>query len=309
MTRTVFLGSPDEAVPSLRALAEHTELGLVITNPDRPRGRSGRPVATPVKEAAVALGVPVEQPASHLELLSSLIGARADVGVVVAYGRIIRPESLAVPRRGFLNVHFSLLPRWRGASPVVRAILAGDVETGVTLMQLDEGMDTGPTVAEARTPIAPRETAGELTDRLASLGADLLVDHLDAYVDGTLPAVPQPDEGVTAAGKITVDEAFVSPLHDPEAIDRAVRAFNPRPGAWTYVEGRRFKIWRTVPTEVRVDDRTILESEGHVILGGRSGSVELVEVQPDGRGRMSASEWMRGRRGEPAAWGRAASPS
>ncbi|HSG80511.1 MAG TPA: methionyl-tRNA formyltransferase [Acidimicrobiia bacterium] len=303
MTRAVFLGSPAEAVPSLRRLTEAAEVTMAITNPDRARGRSGRPQPTPVKEAAGELGIPVEQPASHLELLSALVSSRADVGVVVAYGRIIRPESLAVPRHGLVNVHFSLLPRWRGASPVVRAILAGDEETGVCLMHLDEGMDTGPVIAERRTPIGESETAGELTERLAVMGGDLLAETLADFVAGAIEPVPQPDEGATAAAKVQTAEAFVSPLHGADAVLRAVRAFHPKPGAWTTVEGRRFKIWSARPASADAAAGTIVESEGRVLLGLRRGAAELVEVQPEGKGRMAATEWMRGRRAEPAAWG------
>ncbi|MDX1690652.1 MAG: methionyl-tRNA formyltransferase [Acidimicrobiia bacterium] len=303
MTRAVFLGSPAAAVPSLRALTGVAEVTSVVTNPDRPRGRSGTPQPTPVKDAAAELGIAVEQPASHLELLSALIGSGAEVGVVVAYGRIIRPEALRVPAHGFVNVHFSLLPRWRGASPVVRSILAGDDETGVTIMQLDEGMDTGPILAMERTTIGPSETAGELTHRLARIGADLLADTLPRYVAGDVEPRPQPDDGATAAGKVTVDEAHLSPLHGPDAVLRAVRAFAPRPGAWTEVEGERFKIWSAVPTDDDAEPGRITERDGRVLLGLRRGSVELLEVQPPGKPRMDAGAWMNGRRGEPAEWG------
>jgi methionyl-tRNA formyltransferase len=303
VTQAVFLGSPQEAVPSLERLAEVAEVSMVITNPDRARGRSGRPQPTPVKEAAGRLGFPVEQPASHLELLSALIGAKADVGVVVAYGRIIRPESLRVPQHGFVNVHFSLLPRWRGASPVVRAILAGDQETGVSLMQLDEGMDTGPVIADRPVRIADDDTAGTLTGRLALAGADLLADTLADYVAGRREPVAQAAEGVTAAAKVRTEEAFVSPAHAPDAVLRAVRAFDPKPGAWTYVEGRRLKIWGAAPSDTSVAAGVMADDGGCVVMGLRSGAVELVEVQPEGKGRMAASDWMRGRRGVRTTWG------
>jgi methionyl-tRNA formyltransferase len=302
VTRAVFLGSPAEAVPSLERLTEVADVTMVITNPDRARGRSGTPQPTPVKEAARRLEIPVEQPASHLELLSALIASRADVGVVVAYGRIIRPESLRVPEHGFVNVHFSLLPRWRGASPVVRAILAGDEETGVCLMQLDEGMDTGPVIAERRTPIEDTETAGELTDRLAVMGAELLAEALPSFVAGEIESLAQPEDGVTAAAKVQTAEAFVGPLHGPDAVLRAVRAFAPKPGAWTTVEGRRFKIWSARRAADDAETGMIVERDGRVLLGLRQGAVELVEVQPEGKGRMAATEWMRGRRAEPAVW-------
>ena len=303
MITAVFLGSPAEAVPSLRALTEVAHVSAVITNPDRARGRSGSPQPTPVKEAAHELGLTVEQPTTHLELLSSLIGSGAEVGVVVAYGRLIRPESLAVPRHGFINVHFSLLPRWRGASPVVRAILSGDAATGVSLMQLDEGMDTGPVVATGSTPIDATESAGELTGRLAELGANLLADWLPRYIAGEVEPVAQSDEGATAAAKVRTDEAFLSPAHTAGAVLRAIRAFDPKPGGWTWVDGKRFKVWRAAPAFDVLETGLIAERDGRVVAGTRNGSVRLVEVQPEGKPRMTSEDWMNGRRGEPALWG------
>ena len=302
-TRAVFLGTPPEAVPTLRHLADQVDVVAVITNPDRARGRSDAPQPSAVKVAAGDLGIEVRQPQSHLELLVDLGETSPDVGVVVAYGRIIKPEALAVPAFGLLNVHFSLLPRWRGASPVVRAILAGDEETGVTIMKIDEGMDTGPALARAATPIGPTETAGDLTGRLAHLGAHTLADSLPAYLAGEITPQVQSVEGATAAAKVTVDEAHIDPAHSRESVERAVRAFNPRPGAWTTVEGRRFKIWEAHPTDADAAVRSIVADDDRVLLGLRAGAVELIEIQPEGKQRMGAAEWMRGRRGEAAVWG------
>jgi len=306
--RVVFYGTPAEAVPSLEALAEIAEVQLVTTRPDRPRGRSGRPQPPPVKEAALRLGLPVVQPerAAHdLELLRSL---SPDVAVVAAYGQLLPGALLAVPSAGFLNVHFSLLPRWRGASPVVRTLLAGDALSGVTLMALDEGLDTGPVVAMEPTPVGPEETAGELTARLAGLGAAMLRHHLAAYVAGEISPRPQPGEGATAAARVRVEEAFVDPTrHRAEMVLRAVRAFDPRPGAWTELDGVRVKLWRARRAAGPGPGPGVAATAGGaVLLGGADGPVELLDVQPAGRGRMEAAAWMRGRRQEPARFTRPA---
>lgn len=300
--RAAFYGTPMEAVPSLRALAQTAEVALVTTRPDKPRGRSGRPQPPPVKEAAAELGLPVSQPGRAAHDLERLRLLAADVAVVVAYGQILPRELLEVPRCGFVNVHFSLLPRWRGASPVVRAILAGDELTGVTLMQLDAGMDTGPVLAMHPTSVGPEETAGELTARLADMGAELLAAHLPAYVAGELAPRPQPDTGATAAARVRVEEAFVDPTrHRREAVVRAVRAFDPKPGAWTELDGVRLKLWGARAVGIPGPEPGRLEAvEGKVLLGVPDGAVELIEVQPEGRRRMSAGEWMRGRRLQPA---------
>lgn len=300
--RVVFWGTPAEAVPSLRALAETAEVSVVITRPDRPRGRSGTPQPPPVKEAALALGLAVSQPVRARDDVDRLRALAPDVAVVVAYGQILPPEVLAVPRKGFVNVHFSLLPRWRGASPVVRAILAGDAITGVTLMQLDEGMDTGPVLAAAPTRIGAEESAGELTTRLAAMGAGILVEHLPAYLGGALTPRPQPEEGATAASRVRVEEAFVDPArHRAGAVLRAVRAFDPKPGAWTHLDGARLKLWRARAAAGPGPEPGVAAAAGRaVLLGAADGPVELVEVQPEGRGRMTAADWMRGRRLQPA---------
>ena len=275
---------------------------LVTTRPDRPRGRSGRPQAPPVKEAALALGLPVAQPERAAHDLERLRSLAPEVAVVVAYGQLLPPAVLAVPAAGFLNVHFSLLPRWRGASPVVRTLLAGDPVTGVTLILLDEGMDTGPVVAVEPTLVRPGETAGELTGRLAGLGAEMLARHLPAHLAGAITPRPQPAEGATAAARVRVEEAFVDPtLHRGEAVLRAVRAFDPKPGAWTELDGARVKLWRARPAAGPGPEPGVAAVVGEaVLLGAADGPVELLEVQPAGRGRMGAAAWMRGRRGRVA---------
>ncbi len=306
MIRAAFFGTPRAAVPILQALAGAATVSPVVTRPDRPRGRSGRLRAPPVKEAALDLGLEVLQPKRPAGVAESLIGL--DVAVVAAYGRIIPEDMLSVPGAGFVNVHFSLLPRWRGASPVARAILAGDSETGVTLMQMDAGLDTGPVLATTTTVIDPGETAGTLESRLAELGAGLVVERLQEIVAGRVAAEPQDEAAATAAAKVTVAEAYVDPhRHSPEAVLRAIRAFNPKPGAWSSLEGERIKLWEARPSEAAGDPGVASRHEGAVVLGLRGGSVELMVVQPAGKAAMSADAWMNGRRGREAVFDQPAS--
>lgn len=295
---TVFLGTPAASIPSLLALSSHTELRLVVTRPDQPRGRSGRPRPSPVKETAVDLGVPVAQPSSPEELEGVLREATPfDVGVVVAFGMILRAAALSIPKRGFVNVHFSLLPRWRGAAPVERAILAGDGTTGVTLMGIDEGLDTGPVIAAQRTPVAPDESAGELTARLADLGADLLMANLAQYVEGRSVPRPQSSDGACYANRISTDEAVIEASWPSVEVLRAVRAFSPRPGA-RFAKGK-LKIWKAAPTELQRIETGRLEFDGsRLYLGTSDHPIELVEVQAPGGKPMSGAAWARGRRGD-----------
>jgi methionyl-tRNA formyltransferase len=302
VTVAVFYGTAAESIPVLAALRTIAEVPLVVTQPDRARGRSGRLQPPPVKIAAGAWGLPVLQPERALETVDAAASSSPDVAVVAAFGQLLPGELLQVPRHGFVNVHFSTLPRWRGASPVVRAILAGDAETGVTIMQVDEGLDTGPILAHRAARIGEIETAGELTARLAGLGSQLLIETLPRYLAGDLEPLPQDDSGATAAAKVRVEEAFVDPVrHGARSVLLAVRAFNPRPGAWATVGGARLKLWRA--REVSIGDVepgvAVVRSDA-VLLGAGDGVVELIEVQPEGRGRMSARDWMLGRRDEPA---------
>ena len=240
--RLVFFGTPVEASETLEALhgAGH-DIALAVTQPDKRRGRGTATSPSPVRSAADALGVPVRTPTKAREIVDDVAGSGATLGIVVAFGQLLPPALLAAVPLGFVNVHFSLLPRWRGAAPVERAVLAGDAETGVCIMQIDEGLDTGPVYASVRTPIAPDETAGELRGRLAALGTDLLLR--------TLPNIesqaPEPQQGdATVAAKLTVDEFRVDPSRPAEELARVVRAGNPRPGAWFVVNGKRVKVRR-----------------------------------------------------------------
>ncbi len=300
--RAVFFGTPPHAVPALAALCSVAEVSLVVTQPDRPRGRSGHPVAPAVKEAAAAWGLPVRQPDRASETIDHVAAIGPDVAVVVAFGQLIPAGLLRVPPAGFVNLHFSLLPRWRGASPVVRAILAGDPITGVTLMRMDETLDTGPILASRPTPIGPGDTAGTLTARLSAMAAGMVTDQLAAAVTGEIDARAQDHGAATAAGMVKVAEAHVDAYrHSAEAVDRAVRAFDPWPGAWSRIAGARFKLWKVRPIGSRSKEPGQVVADGdRVVLGTARGALELLEVQPEGRPRMAAADWMRGRRGEPA---------
>lgn len=295
MISTIFLGTPAAAIPSLVALASLTDVKLVITRPDKPRGRSGRVRPSPIKEAATELDLRIAQPSRPEELEAVLAGAAPfDVGVVVAYGMIVSPAGLATSRRGFVNVHFSLLPRWRGAAPVERAILAGDTTSGVTLMVMDEGLDTGPILASHSATIAPSETAGALTIRLARLGAGLLSEHLIPFSEGNLVARPQASEGVTYADRITTAEAVVESTRPAADLLRAVRAYSPRPGA--RLAGGDLKVWEASPTDMGPMPAGHFHFDGRRLLMGTGDSpIELVEVQSAGGKRMSGAAWARGR--------------
>ncbi|MFQ5966270.1 MAG: methionyl-tRNA formyltransferase [Acidimicrobiia bacterium] len=298
MTRAAFLGTPTEAIPALHALAGMTEIVLVITQPDRPRGRSGTPQPPPVREAALDLRLRVAQPASKEALVDALTeAAPLEVAVLVAFGMLIPADALQIPERGILNVHLSILPRWRGAAPVARAILAGDSVSGVTIIRMDEGLDTGPVVAARESEIGRSDTAGTLAARLAATGAQLLTEILADYMAGELEPIPQSGKA-TYAEKLDRAEARLELAGSASAIWRAVRAFNPRPGAFAHWRGEPLKLWvvelgpdkELAPGELRIE-------ESRLIVGTGEGTLELVEVQPAGGRRMTGTDWARGRRG------------
>jgi methionyl-tRNA formyltransferase len=291
--KLVFFGTPDDAVPALHALhAAGHEIALVVTQPDTRRGRGSEPSASPVKQAAQELELPVLTPERSSEVVDDVAKSGADLGVVVAFGQLL-PEALldAVPH-GFVNVHFSLLPRWRGAAPVERAMLAGDPETGVSIMALEKGLDTGAVYANAVCPIAGHETAGELRARLATLGTELLVTTLPSVPT----TIPSPQVGTpTYAEKLSVEEFELDWEQSAVDLARIVRSGNPRPGAWTTDHGGRLKIWRARPLSASVDEPpgTVF---GHTRVATGEGALELVEVQPEGRRVMAANAWLAGRR-------------
>lgn len=316
--RIVFAGTPDFSVPALEALHEAGhEVVAVYTQPDRPAGR-GRALATsPVKRCAGRLGFPVEQPATLRapEAQARLASYAADVMVVVAYGLILPQAVLDLPRLGCLNIHASLLPRWRGAAPIQRAVLAGDPRTGISIMQMDAGLDTGPELLRRELEIAPRETAGELHDRLAPLGASAIVEALAGVVGGTLLPRPQPTEGVTYAAKIRKDEARIDWSRSPAEIDRLVRAFNPWPVAETRLDGEQVRVWAAQPFETGGHSSfpgklghsyfssgengpspgTVLDEPGRLLVATGDGALELLRLQLPGRKPVSAADLLNAR--------------
>lgn len=295
--RVVFWGTPQAAVPALRALAgaSGVEVVAVVTNPDRPAGRGHEARPPPVKVAATAAGIEAWQPARPRDVTERLLAADADVCAVVAYGAILPADVLGAARHGFVNLHFSLLPAWRGAAPVPHALLAGDQATGVTCFVLDEGMDTGPVLTTATTRIGAGEDAGQLVARLAELGAPVLVDAVRGLVDGTLTPRPQNHELATYAPKIHPDDARLDWTQPAERLARAVRAFQPAPGAHTTLRERRLKVHRAravggggAPGEV--------VGAGHAgpVVACGAGALRLEEVQPSGKPRMSGRDFVNG---------------
>lgn len=297
MARLTFLGTPTSAIPTLQTLAADHEVALAITRPDRPKGRSKTAQPPPVKEAAERLGIDVAQPASHADLLQSLEQvAPFDLGVVVAYGRIIRPDALRIPEHGFVNIHFSLLPRWRGAAPVTRALMAGDTMTGVTIMKLDDGLDTGPVLTAQAIDIGREENAGELTARLAGMGALLLANSIEQYLEGDLTPTTQSDEGATYAGKIEPADRPVRPSDDVASVLNKIRALAPEPAATLIIDGVTHKILRAGRADV-APPRGRWQLVGDVpVVGHADGGVELMSLQPPGKTPMTGGDWARGRR-------------
>jgi len=300
---TVFLGTPEAAVPSLEALLDSGHRVLAVaTAPDRPKGRGMELAASPVKERAQAAGIPVLQPPSlrKPEAQAELAALGADVFVVCAYGLILPPAVLDQPRLGCVNVHFSLLPAFRGAAPVAAALLAGVPVSGVTIMQMDPGLDTGPILDTVEEPVRPDDDTGSLEARLAVAGADLLVSVLDRLEAGTIGARPQDGSQASYAGKVTPEDARIDWDQPGASIVNRVRAFNPRPGAWTTLDGRRLKVWRARVAEESgggAPGSFAGGSDGSLVVATGDGALTLEEVQPEGGRRMPGADFLRGRRG------------
>ena len=307
--RLVFAGTPVTAVPSLDLLlrSDRHEVASVVTRPDRPAGRGRTLTPSPVRRRAEEAGVEVLTPqrASDPDFLDRLRAIAPDCCPVVAYGALLKPDALAVPKHGWVNLHFSLLPAWRGAAPVQHALLAGDDMTGASTFLIEEGLDTGPVFGTFTTAIGPRETTGDLLGRLAVDGAGLLLATLDGIADGALVPQPQPTDGVSHASKLTVDDARVDWSAPALRIDRLVRACTPAPGAWTTFRDRRVKLGPVQP----VDDADIaaaepagtiaVDADGHVVVATGSTWVRLGEVRPEGKPVMDAAAWLRGVRPAP----------
>jgi methionyl-tRNA formyltransferase len=308
--RVAFLGNDTWSLPPLRALvdAPDIEVELVLTNPPRPAGRGSQLTPTAVSDAAGALDLPLLEVdrIREGEGFDALDALEPDAIVVVAYGEILTPDVLDIPRLGAVNLHFSLLPRWRGAAPVQRAILDGDETTGVTVMLMDEGMDTGPILATYETPIGPQENAGSLGARLAERGAPLLVETLRGLDDGTVEPRSQDHTAARYASKLLPDERTIDWGQGIEAIARRVRAFAPEPGAVATFRGGRLKVLRvharpredTLAAVPKIGEIGVLEDDTPIVQG-RGGGIELLDVAPAGRRRMSGAEWARGARIQP----------
>jgi methionyl-tRNA formyltransferase len=312
--RIVFMGSPDFAVPVLTALAAHEEdpknpyqvIG-VVTQPDRPAGRGQSLVPPAVKTAALALGLPVLQPEKLRlpEAMNQLRTWAPDLIVVAAFGQILRQEVLDLPKLGCINVHGSILPRWRGAAPIQAALLAGDAETGITIMKMDAGIDTGPVLSQRYLPIQPDETSGSLFTRLAPLGADLLMDTLPKYISGEIKPAPQPEEGATYAKMLKKEEGWLDFTQAALALERRVRAFDPWPGTFIQYQGNPLRIEKASVASGMSQPGAHLVLEGKPAIGTAEGLLVLEQVRPSGKKSMPGKAFLAGARN----WGPAEKPA
>ena len=298
--KVIFAGTPDFAAAALKAIAAAGfEIPLVLTQPDRPKGRGMQLAPSPVKQAALELGLRVAQPEklrNNAEALQMLKEVEADVMVVAAYGLILPQDVLDAPKHGCLNIHASLLPRWRGAAPIQRAIEAGDAETGVCIMQMDIGLDTGGVVSEHRYAIQPTDTANEVHDALMNLGAAAIVADLQQLkTEGRLKSVKQPEEGVTYAQKLSKEEARIDWNESAAVIERKIRAFNPVPVAWIEYQGKPMKIWRAeaVAQQGRAGEVLSCSADGLVVACGEN-ALKITELQPSGSKRMPIAAFAAG---------------
>lgn len=297
--RLVFMGTPAYAVPTLDALlASRHEVARVYTQPARMAGRGRAVRPSPVARRAEAAGVPVETPQrlDGADTGAALAARGCDLGVTIAYGLRLPPALLAAPRLGFVNAHGSLLPRWRGAAPIQRAIMAGDAETGVTIMRMDAGLDTGPILLAERVPIGPDATAGALHDALAALSARLILDAADGLAAGALPATPQPEAGATYAAKIEKREAAIDWRAPASRIERQVRALAPAPGAWFAHDGARIKVLaaETAPAAGKAPPGTVLDA-ALAIACGAGAALRPTRLQRAGKAPLAADAFLRGR--------------
>ncbi|MFF4345617.1 methionyl-tRNA formyltransferase [Kitasatospora sp. NPDC001540] len=300
--RLVFAGTPEVAVPALEALlASRHEVVAVVTRPDAPAGRGRKLVASPVAQRAEEAGIEVLKPVrpSEPEFMARLAEIAPDCCPVVAYGALIRPGALEIPVHGWVNLHFSLLPAWRGAAPVQHAVMAGDEVTGASTFRIEEGLDSGPVFGVLTETVKPTDTSGDLLGRLAHAGAELLVRTMDAIEDGQARPEPQPLAGVSLAPKLTVEDARIEWTHPALRVDRVVRGCAPAPGAWTTFRGERLKVTgpvRLLPGETALAPGELAVTKNSVRVGTGSHEVELGEVRPQGKKAMPAADWARGAR-------------
>ena len=292
------MGSPEFALPSLRALAQDYEVVGVVTQPDRASGRGREIKMPPVKTLAFELGIPVMQPEKlrSPDAMEQLREWNPDLIVVAAFGQILKKDVLKLPRFGCINVHASLLPRWRGAAPINAAILHGDEETGVTIMQMDVGLDTGPMLAKRSIRLSPEDTSGSVTETLSHLGADLLIETLPDYLSGKVVSQPQPEEGATYAPMLKKEEGKLDFSRDVHTLERQVRAFNPWPGAFMDFENGLLKVHKShVEDENATEGQRLIYREKPAV-GARGGILLLDEVQPAGKKSMSGKSFLAGAR-------------
>jgi methionyl-tRNA formyltransferase len=297
--RIAFFGTPEFAVPSLETLIDLREsVVLVVTQPDRPRGRSRSNVEpSPVKSRAESLVLPVAQPdrPSTDEFAATLAAAKPDLGVVVAYGHILKPAILAIPPLGMINVHASLLPAWRGAAPIQWSIAHGDTVTGVTIMRMEAGLDSGPILLTSETAIGPDDSGGQLTKRLARLGAQALREALELIRSGQATFTPQDHSRATIAPKIGREVARIDWTRPAGDVANRIRAFDPVPGAWSTRGDLQLKCFKPKVVADGGEPGVVLAAETGLVVAAGSGAVAIGEVQPSGRSRMAAKEWLKGR--------------
>lgn len=298
MAKIVFMGTPDFAVPTLRALIEHHEVTGVVTQPDRPAGRGGKVRQSPIKQVALEVGIPVFQPEKirKRDAITELEQWDADAYVVAAFGQILPQRVLDIPQHGSINVHASLLPRWRGAAPIHAAIREGDTHTGITIMVMDAGLDTGPMLSQAALPIRPDETGETLHDKLADLGAKLLIQTLPGYFSGTVKPQPQDDALVTYAPQIEKSEGYIDWTQTSAQIDRHVRAFTPWPGTFTDWDGKTLKILdgATRDTNVGGESGTVISQDNGIGIVTGDGVYLPQTVQLPGKKPTAIAAFLRG---------------
>jgi len=298
-TRFVFMGSPDFALPTLQSLTDNFQVVGVVTQPDRPAGRGRELKPPPVKELALALGLPILQPTrmKEPEAMEQLKAWAPDVIIVAAFGQILRSEVLELPPHGCINVHASLLPRWRGAAPINAAILHGDEQTGITIMKMDEGLDTGPVISKAAIPIASDETAGSLFPKLAQLGGKLLIETLPSYLNGELIPQPQDDSQPTYIKMLKRSDGELDFNEPAEALARKVRAYNPWPGTYLVWGNQRLKVHMAQSSSATSPGTGVFTTrEGFPAVGTSQGLLILNELQPAGKNAMSGDAFLQGAR-------------